>query len=126
MSSETKHQAIIDWLNQELKPMLDASQQATYVYVCDEHKLCNQKFAAMLGYKSAQHWSADNVPFLDAFVAEGSENTLLSAYQNAMDHGVGSSSEVVWKKKTGGTVTTQVILVPLSYQGQRFALHFIS
>ena len=126
MASETKHQAIIDWLNQELKPMLDESQQATYVYICDEHKLCNQKFAAMLGYKSAQQWTADHAPFLDAFVAEGSKDMLLSAYQNAMDHGVGSNFEVSWKKKTGGMVKTQVILVPLNYQGQRFALHFIS
>jgi hypothetical protein len=126
MTSEPKHEAIIDWLNQELKPMLEASQQATYVYVCDEHKICNQKFASMLGYRSAQQWTADNVPFLDGFVAEGSRDTLLSAYQAAMNHGVGSHLEVVWRKKTGGTVNSQVILVPLSYQGQRFALHFIS
>jgi len=126
MTSEPKHQAIIDWLSTELKPMLDSSRQATYVYVCDEHKMCNPQFATLLGYKSAQQWTTDNTPFLDAFVAEGSRDTLLTAYQNAMNHGVGSNFEVAWKKKSGGTVKTQVILVPLSYQGQRFALHFIS
>jgi len=50
---------------------------------------------------------------------------LVSTYQNAMNNFVGSSIEVEWKKKTGGKVKTRVILVPFSFNGHLFALHFI-
>jgi hypothetical protein len=39
---------------------------------------------------------------------------------------VGSTIEVTWKKNNGQTVDTNVILVPVAYDGHLFALHFLS
>jgi len=43
-----------------------------------------------------------------------------------MEDKIGSDIEVSWKKKTGESVKTKVIMVPISYKGELFALHFIS
>jgi hypothetical protein len=34
-----------------MKQVLDKSGQAIYLYLDDSHKVCNKKFADMLGYK---------------------------------------------------------------------------
>ena len=38
---------------------------------------------------------------------------------------VASTINVLWRKKSAGTVETTVILVPISYKGHLFALHFV-
>jgi hypothetical protein len=43
-----------------------------------------------------------------------------------MEDKIGSDIEVLWKKKTGESVKTKVIMVPISYMGEMFALYFIS
>jgi hypothetical protein len=43
-----------------------------------------------------------------------------------METGVGSTFQVVWKTKTGQTVDTTVILVPIEFENHRIALHFVS
>ena len=63
---------------------------------------------------------------LSKFVAEKSQETLVTNYRKAMDKMVGSTFPITWRKKSGGTVDTTVILVPISYEGHLFALHFIS
>jgi len=39
---------------------------------------------------------------------------------------IGSTIDLTWKKKSGGTVDSTVILVPVAYDGHLFALHFLS
>jgi len=43
-----------------------------------------------------------------------------------MEDKIASDIVVSWKKKTGGSVKTKVIMVPISYDGELLALHFIS
>jgi len=52
--------------------------------------------------------------------------SLVTAYRNATERMIGSTIEVTWKKKSGGTVDSTVILVPVAYHGHLFALHFLS
>jgi hypothetical protein len=55
-----------------------------------------------------------------------SQQTLVSAYQKAMNQMTGSDIDVTWKRKSGGHVDTKVMLVPVGYQGHLLALHFIA
>ena len=121
-----KHDEILKGLSNQLKEIFDSSGQAMYIYLDDEHKVCNKKFASMLDYKSTAEWASVKGNFPTAFVKEKSQATLIRAYQAAMENGVGSSIDVDWKKKSGGSAKTKVILVPISYEGHRMALHFIS
>ncbi len=121
-----KHSEIIDDIIEQLKPVFDLSEQSVYAYLDDANKLCNKNFAALLGYTSADEWASVEGNFPTLFVADNSQKTLISSFQNAMEKGVGSKIQVDWKKKSGGTVKTNVIIVPVSVSGHLFALHFIT
>ena len=82
----------------------------------------------MLGYVSPEEWFKVDVmgAFPNAFVDPKSRQELVSAYQDAMQNSAGSSIKVTWKKKSGGTVDTTVILVPVVFENHVFAPHFVS
>lgn len=110
----------------QLQPVLESSQQAIYIYFDDENKVCNENFATLLDYASTEEWAQMEGSFPSLFVDESSQDTLIGAYTHAMQTMAASTIDVRWKKKSGGTVDTTVMLVPLSYEGHLFALHFIA
>mgnify|MGYP001599760492 CR=1 FL=1 len=120
------HKNIVKEIYGQLKEIFDSSKQAMYIYLDDEHKVCNMKFATMLDYDSADQWAVVRDNFPEVFVAEQSRETLVSAFRKALEDGIGSYVMIEWKKKSGGSVKSNVILVPISYKGHRMALHFIS
>ena len=128
MNHHDNHTDLIQSFYEEQKDVFASSSQGMYAFLDDDSRVCNNKFAKMLGFASPEEWANVNVDgsFPDAFVAEKSQQELVDAYQNAMENGTGATLEVTWKKKSGGTVDTTVILVPVMYQGHALALHFIS
>lgn len=120
------HEQLIESVTNEYREILENSKQGIYIYLDDVHKVCNDKLAKLMGYKSPGEWARVPNPFLNVMVAEASQEVLGSAYWKAMEQNVGSEIEVTWKKKDGGTVPSSVILVPISHEGHKFALHFIS
>lgn len=126
MPGQTRHphEILLEELNVEYKTILNGSKQAIYVYLDNEHKTCNAKFAALLGYKTVREYETVPDPMVD--VADASLNTLVNAYQNAMQDKIGSTIQVVFKKRGGGTVNTTVMLVPIAFKGEMLALHFIT
>ncbi|KKQ26395.1 MAG: hypothetical protein US39_C0001G0149 [Microgenomates group bacterium GW2011_GWC1_37_12b] len=124
-----EHRAeLVSGFLKEQKEIFDLSDQGIYAFLDDDCRVCNSKFAKMLGYDSPEEWFKVNVKgaFPSVFLANKSQQTLVNAYQRAIEKGVGSTIEVTWKKKSGGDVDTTVILVPVAYQGHTFALHFVS
>jgi hypothetical protein len=120
------HEGLVSGLYKQMKPVFDNSEQAMYLYLDDVHKVCNKRFADLLGYDSPKAWAAVDEPFPMAFVTSRSRRTLVSAYQDAIERFVASVLNVTWQTKSGGSVDTQVILVPVVYEGHVFALHYIS
>jgi len=108
-----------------MKIILDSSQQSIYIYLDDIHKVCNGKLATLMGYRSPEEWAKVEDSFM-AFVDPSSQEILASAYNQAMEKLIPSTIQVTWKKKSGGTVDTNVVLVPIAYNDHLFALHFIS
>lgn len=125
MDEHQHHEELIEGLYKQLKPILDSSDQAIYVYLDDVHKFCNKKFASLLGCASTQDWAKVVESFLDTFVDEKSQKTLVTTYQMAMEKMVASMVNITWKTKNGKKVASSVILIPISYNGHLFALHFI-
>jgi len=107
-----------------MRDVFESSEQPIYLYLDDTHKACNQRFASFLGYRTPQEWT--NVREFSDLVAEKSMKSLVTAYNNAMTKMVGSTIDVRWRKKSGDMVDTTVILVPISYNGHLFALHYVS
>lgn len=120
------HTAGLRALAADLQAMADESPQAMYIFLDDRNKWCNQRFASLLGYTSAQEWAKVADSFTSAFVDPKSQSTIVSTYQEAMEQGKGAQVNVTWRRKDGKSVKTRVILVPLEREGHRMALHFIT
>jgi hypothetical protein len=127
MNEQQHHEGLIGGLQEQLKPVLEASTQPMYGYLDDNHMFCNAKFAKLLGYGSKEEWAnAGTGSFLNAFVVKESQQALQKAFQDATEHMAGSLIKIAWKRKDGAAIEAPVILVPISYNGHIFALHFIT
>ena len=125
-TQEHHHEELVKGITKQLKPILDKSGQAIYVYLDDTHKACNKNFADLLGYKSAAEWAKLEAPLADV-VAED-QPSVISAYENASEKMVASCLDIRFKNiKTSKTIKTRVIMVPITYSGEHlFVLHFLS
>jgi len=128
MDNHKNHSELVNGFLNEQKDIFDNSTQGIYVFLDDDARLCNEKFATLLGYTSPDEWRRVDVKgsFPQAFVHRKSQGILITAYQNAMEKMASSTFKVTWLKKSGETVDTTVTLVPIVYQGHLFALHFVS
>ncbi len=125
-SEERYHEELIEGISKQMKGILDSSEQAIYIYLDDIHKVCNGKFASLLGYPSPEEWAKVVGSFPELFVERSSQETLVTAYQQAMERMIPANIKVTWKKKSGGNISTSVVMVPITYDNHLFALHFIS
>jgi PAS domain S-box-containing protein len=119
------HEELVQGLYDQLKPILEKSEQPIFIYLDDNHKACNSKFAEMLGYKSSQDW-ADHQGFLEIFVEEKSRETLMNAYWNAMNKMAASTISLTWITRNGSKIDSTMILVPMYSQGHMFSVHFVT
>ncbi len=126
MEDNHNHDSLMQAVAKEYEEILENSDQGVYVYLDDTNKICNKRFAQLLGYESADEWAKIEESFPDVFVAPESQETLISSFQDAMEKGIASTNKIVWKKKDGETVDTSVILAPISFDGHVLALHFVS
>ncbi len=126
MTSEQKHhEELVSGFYNQLKEIFTSSEQAIYLYLDDNHKVCNERFAKMQGYSSPEEWAKIENP-LEAGIAESSQAAVVSAYRNAMEKLIASKIEVTLKKKNGEKFEASIIMVPVAYQGHLFALHYIT
>jgi len=119
------HEELVKGFHNQLKQIFDSSEQAIYLYLDDNHKVCNKKFAELQGFSSPEEWAKVENP-LEVGVDKMSRDAVVSAYRNATEKLIGSKIDVKLKKKTGDTFEASIIMVPVAYQGHIFALHFIS
>lgn len=126
MTHHHDHGALVEQVAAEYEEILNGSEQAIYIFLDDDNKVCNKNFSDLLGYDSPTEWSNTEGSFTDLFVVNESQRDLVSAYQNAMEKFVGSESAITWKTKDGKTVNTNVLLVPIVFEQHLLALHFVS
>ena len=125
MVAHQHHEDLVKGIMAQLKPILDKSTQGIYVYLDDTHKACNKKFADLLGYKSAREWADTDAPLAD--VVEEDQQAVIDAYENATEKMLASELKVRFKDvKTDKPIKTRMIMVPMSYSGHIFTLHFLT
>ena len=126
MNSEQKHhEDLVDGFHKQLKQIFDESEQAIYLYLDNNHKVCNEKFASLLGYSSPQAWAKIENP-LEENVDKSSQDAVVSAYFDASEKMIASQMDVKMKTTSGSVLEASVIVVPVAYQNHMFALYFIS
>lgn len=124
MQHDPHHEHLIHELTEQLEPVFSQSPQGIYLYLDDTHKSCNKKFADMLGYASTEDWIANEYPIGD--VAEEYQEKGIHAYTEASQNFTATTLSAIWMKKDGSKIQTTITMVPLSYKGEVFVLHFIT
>ena len=122
---QTHHEDLVNGLYNQLKQIFDESSQAIYLYLDDNHKVCNEKFASLLGYNSPEEWAKIENP-LEENVDKSSQDAVESNYFKATEKMIGSQMNVRLKTTSGSVFEASAIVVPLVYQHHVFALYFIS
>ncbi len=129
MQEETPKQEdsgqLISGLYKQMRKILDSTGQPVFIYLADDQKVCNQRFADFLGYASPQDWSK-TPGFLETFVDdEISRNAFMTAYWRAVNDMDASSVAINWRKKDGTKVRSTMVILPMTYEGHILSVHFI-
>ena len=125
MNEQPHHEELVKGIAQQMKSVLEKSAQAIYIYLDDNHKVCNKKFADLLGYTSPKEWADADAPLSD--IVEADQQSVIDAYMNASEKMVASAIEVRAKNiKTGKIVKTRMIVAPIGHAGHVFTAHFFS
>jgi hypothetical protein len=125
MAEEHHHEELVSGIAEQLEPILKKSKQAVYIYLDDAHKVCNDNFAELLGYKSAKEWAGTEAPLAD--VVEADQKAVISAYQNAVEKFMAGSLDIAMRNvKNNKLIKTRMIVAPVVYQGHVLSIHFLS
>lgn len=125
MAQEHHHEELVSGVAEQLEPILKKSKQAVYIYLDDVHKVCNENFAKLLGYKSAQEWADSEAPLAD--VVEDDQSAVISSYQMAVEKFMASSLDIGMRSmKNNKLIKARMIVVPIVSQGHVFSIHFLS
>lgn len=124
MTHDRHHEHLIEEITELFEPVLSKSSNAIYIYLDDTHKICNQKFADLLGYRSIKEWVANETPLDD--VDESDQNKVIEAYGAASRNYEASSLSVSLKTKNGSSINVDIIMTPFAYKNEVFVIHFIS
>jgi hypothetical protein len=123
--AQEHHEELIKGISEQLAPILRKSKQAVYISLDDTLKVCNEKFAKLLGYRSAKDWAAIHMPLSD--IDEASRDGVVAAHENATDKFIASSLDIALRNvKTNKLIRARMIIVPMVYRGHVFAIHFLS
>ena len=125
MSSNKHHEDLVNGFHKQLKQIFEESHQAIYLYLDDNHKVCNKKFASLIGYASPEEWAKIENP-LEENIAKESQDAVVSAYFDATEKMIASQTNVKVKTTSGSVLDASVIVVPVTYMNHMFALYFIS
>jgi hypothetical protein len=125
MAEQEHHAALIAGITEQMEILLKESEEAVYIYLDDSHKVCNKKFADLLGYKSPKAWADTEAPLSD--VLEDDQQKVIDAFTNASEKGIAGSVNVKMKNvKTGGIVKINMIIAPTIFEWHIFTIHFLS
>jgi len=124
MGHDQHHEHLLKELVEQLAPVFSQSPQAVYLYLDDVHKVCNKRFSDMLGYASPQEWVQNEFPISD--ILEEDQNKVVNAYGAASRDLKASSVQATCVTKDGKKLPVSIIMVPQTYRGEVFVLHFIS
>jgi hypothetical protein len=125
MTEQEHHVELIKGISERMEILLKESERAIYIYLDDSHKVCNKKFANLLGYKSPKAWADTEAPLSD--VLEQDQQKVIDAYMNASEKGIAGSIDVKMKNvKTEEILKINMIIAPTIFEGHIFTVHFVT
>jgi PAS domain S-box-containing protein len=118
------HEDIVSELAEHFRPILDNTPDGVYLWLDEDHKICNDRLAKLFGY-TVQEWS-DQEPFLSSFVAEEDRQLYLWNYQNRVaDLAFPVTFRFRGRRSDGSTFAAETDMIPIAYKGHVIAYHFV-
>jgi PAS domain S-box-containing protein len=119
------HEVATKELADHLQPLFDASPDGMYVWLDEEHWVCNQRFAELLGYGSPDELN-DTPRFLQRMVHEADQQHFSWNYWNRVQAlAFPTTFRFRGTRKDGSEVQVETDMIPLTYGGHTFAYHFV-
>ena len=120
---DREHKEVLHELLEQFAPVFFHSPDGVYLYLDDNHKVCNKRMAEMFGMTIDEWNKAPN--FLERFVAPGDRELFAANYQK---HVAGLTRPVTFRfkaKRRNGDVFTAETEIPISWKGYSIAYHFV-
>jgi PAS domain S-box-containing protein len=119
------HEVATKELAEHLRPLFDTSPDGVYVWLDEEHWVCNQRFADLLGYDSPDELN-DTPHFLQRMVHEDDQQHFSWNYWNRVQAlAFPTTFRFRGTRKDGSTFQAETDMIPFTYGGHTFAYHFV-
>ena len=119
------HEVATKELAEHLRPLFDASPDGVYVWLDEEHWVCNQRFAELLGYDSPDELN-DTPNFLQRMVHEDDQQHFSWNYWNRVQAlAFPTTFRFRGARKDGSTFQAETDMIPFTFGGHTFAYHFV-
>ena len=119
------HEVATKELAEHLQPLFDASPDGVYVWLDEEHWICNRRFAELLGYDSPDELN-DTPSFLQRMVDEDDQQHFSWNYWNRVQAlAFPTTFRFRGTRKDGSTFQAETDMIPLTFGGHTFAYHFV-
>jgi len=119
-----EHEQALDELLKQLTPVFLHSPDGVYLYLDDNHKVCNRQMAEMFGM-TVEEWKR-TPDFLQEFVAPQDRGFFATNYQK---HVTSLTGPITFRfnavRKNGETFTAETEMIPLTWNGYPIAYHFV-
>ena len=119
------HEVATKELAEHLRPLFESSPDGVYVWLDEEHWICNQRFAELLGYDSPDELN-DTPYLLQRWVHEDDQNVFSWSYWNRVQTlSFPTTIRFRGKRRDGSVVPVETDMIPLTFGGHTFAYHFV-
>jgi PAS domain S-box-containing protein len=108
-----------------LAPIFDSSPDGVYVWLDEQHWICNERFAQLFGYEDADELR--DMPYLLQRIVHEDDQQLFSwLYWNRVQaHAFPVTVRFRGVRKDGAVVDAESDMIPLTFAGHTFAYHFV-
>jgi PAS domain S-box-containing protein len=118
------HEAATAELAEHLGPVFESSPDGVYVWLDETHWICNERFAELFGYSSADELR-DTPHLLQRIVHEDDQELFSLMYWNRIQSGIFPATfRFRGVRKDGSECRAETDMIPLSFGGHTFAYHF--
>ena len=119
------HEVATKELAEHLRPIFESSPDGVYVWLDEEHWICNQRFADLLGYDSPDELN-DTPSLLQRWVHEDDQDHVSWSYWNRVQTmSFPTTIRFRGRRKDGSEALFETDMIPITYGGHTFAYHFV-
>jgi PAS domain S-box-containing protein len=119
------HEVATKELAEHLQPLFDASPDGVYVWLDEEHWICNRRLAELFGYDSPDELN-DTPNFLQRMVHGDDQQHFSWNYWNRVQAlAFPATFRFHGTRKDGSVFQAETDMIPFTYGGHTFAYHFV-